>query len=202
MRTPVPVDVLAQKWVRNLGRQFIDPTGPWYVSVAVVALALLSVLVVLRDAPRASRRLLVLLVCVTAVTVIGPDLLFGGQASQQTRHLLPALLFIAVCAGYAVDRMIGHPRIRFAYSGCGLWAVLLITGCWSCIGLVNAEYWWNKSVGGNNSEISRRLNAADRPLLIVEDDGVNQGEVLSLSHVADDKVQVPSARSKSPCGIR
>ncbi len=189
MTVPVPLDKLISAWGLHLTRQFVDgPLAPMLVPVAVV-LVLTALYIALRYAPRASKRLLFLLLLTTTAIVIGPDLLDGGRRSLEARYLLPALLLVVVLVAFALDWMINRPAAIWRWGGVGLWLALLVGGLWSDIGLVRAEYWWNKSMSSYNHEVARRLNATERPLLVVPNGDINPGEVLSVVHAADARVR-------------
>ena len=182
MRIPVPLEQLVNAWGLHLTHLFVDGATAQHWMLPALVLALYAVYATARHAPVPARRLLLLLLVATLAVVIGPDLLRGGRRSQEARYLLPALLILQVMLAFALTRLLATPgklRGRFALT---IWSLLLALGLWSDISIVQAEYWWNKSMSSYNNEVARLIDAGDDALVVCQHGDINPGEVLSLSY--------------------
>ena len=73
----------------------------------------------------------------------------------------------------------------------GLAGLLVIAGgIYSQLLIVSSSTWWNKSFSANNAQVAAAINTVDKPLLISTTGDINPGELLSLSYLLQDRVQL------------
>lgn len=124
---------------------------------------------------------------VTAIFVVGSDLIVGGQRSTVPRYLIPCYLGIQLSVAYLLAAKMNSPSVKSGRRK--LWQIvaiaLLSSGVLSCAIASQAQLWWNKG-SGFSPEMVRIINQATKPLAI-SDEAV--GSILSLSYVLDPKVR-------------
>lgn len=189
MRTPVPMADLLAAWARQCARQFIDVPG-LHADAWLAALLVVTAVAFMWRRTAAAGRLVLLSLLGTWGVVLGPDLVVSGMASMQSRFLLPALLWATVCVAYLLDRA-GLQRGGLARSaGIAAWVAVLGVGLWSGLAITRSDFWWSKSVAGiNDLNVAESLNAAARPMLVVQGYDINTGRLLSLAHAVGDKTR-------------
>lgn len=189
MQIPVSAPVRAQAWFININRLFFDFPGSVYLVPVSVGLAVAAVYTLSRRTPVRVWLLPVLLLAISGGAVILPDMLDGGRRSLEARYLLPALLLVQLCVAYLLGTRVSLRTFRGR--AFGLTGLLIIAGgVYSQLTIVASDTWWNKSFSANNGKIAAVVNAAERPLLIAGLGEVNPGELLSLSYLLDDRVQL------------
>lgn len=197
MGIPVYASVRVQAWFMNLNRLLFDFSGSAYLVPVSAVLIVAAVYTVWRSAPFTARRLILPMLAIAAGAVILPDLLDGGRRSLEARYLLPALLMLQICIAYLIGTRISLRTVRGRVVG--LLALLVIGGgVYSQLQIVSASTWWNKSFSARNGEIAAVVNAAERPLLICGLGEVNPGELLSLSRLLKDRVDLLLLGADSP----
>lgn len=192
-------------WLLNLSRLFFDlnqgPSAINPIHYALAALLFVSVWTLYRQAKPNSFGFVVLLMGVTGLAILGPDVLLGGRRSSITRYAIPAYLGIQISIAFLFSSHV-H-RNPFAASGTfrlsKAWRngaiALILASILSCA--VNANYpvWWHKSYAKSrrNPDVSTFINGfvhspGHRPLVI--SDKKPAGRVLSLSHLLDSDVTI------------
>lgn len=197
MGIPVDASVRMQAWFMNLNRLLFDFPGSGYLVPVSVVLSAAGVYAVWRSAPLRAQRLVLPMLAIAAGAVILPDLLDDGRRSLEARYLLPALLMLQICIAYLIGSRIALRTLRGRLAG--LFGLLVIAGgVYSQLQIVAASTWWNKSFSARNGEIAAVVNAVERPLLICGLGEVNPGELLSLSRLLEDRVDLLLLAPGSP----
>lgn len=167
----------------NLSRLVLDLwpelERPWQfvASFAVVGLAGVA-LVNLRRMERASAWMIALLIVTPMAMLLAPDLVSGGIRSVSTRYLTCTWVgVLAALAFYLKDR----PRLLF-----GVAAVALV----SDVSNARLESVWTKGTSIHLPEVSARLNAEDRPLLVGNIERSNPGNLMALAVRLDPDVSL------------
>ncbi len=212
---PVSLATLSSRWAVNLSLIFLDPqigfqqplfdvaTGqdalrlgfenPWTYAIGlIVMLEVYAVYFLCRKAPRQAGWFVVLLIGVTASSLLIPDLTTGGQRSSIGRYLIPSYLGIQLAVAYwlgtQISRCAAEVRQQRGWSVRG-WSVilagLLAGGVLSCTISAQAQTWWNKYSSYYNPQVAAIINRATVPLVI----GSNPLRVTSLSYQLDPKVK-------------
>ncbi|TVQ47053.1 MAG: hypothetical protein EA365_04140 [Gloeocapsa sp. DLM2.Bin57] len=125
-----------------------------------------------------------LVIIIPILGLILPDLLIGGRRSSMTRYFFPSILGIQIALSYWL-----------AFSKTNKLKLTIITlifslGVISC-SLSNSAYtWWNKISGYHNNDVARVINNSPKPLLISDTNEINVGNLISLSHLLNDQVDL------------
>lgn len=199
-------------WLLNLSRLFFDlnqgPSAINPIHYALLGLLLVSVWTLYRRATPNSFGFVVLLMGVTGLAILGPDVLLGGRRSSITRYAVPAYLGIQISIAFLFANQL-H-RNPFAAPGTfrlsngwrnGMIA-LTLAGILSCAANSHYPVWWHKSYAKSrrNPDVAAFVNKNNRemppqrkyrPLVIT--DKKPAGQVLSLSHLLDSEVRVQLA---------
>lgn len=137
------------------------------------------------------------LVGVTALALIIPDLILGGQRSSMTRYFTPSILGIQLAVSYLLAAKISWASVRALPQK--IWQIALVLiisiGVLSCAMSSQAETWWNKIHNYDTYPISRIINNADNPLLIYRFSnnlkiGTMGNYIMPIAHLLDPKVKI------------
>lgn len=188
----------SQHWLYNLGIGFIDFDWPikwnnpfsYLILVAVAA----STWQLCRHAPKRVWLFVVLLISVSTVGQILPDLLNGGRRSIVARYSLTAYLGLELAVAYAIARLfipdIASPirnsldpprgRMRGNFINLQRLAVLslLLGGALSSL-LITQSLGWGKGTSGVIAKTAAIINQTEQPLILTDAD---HPYPLSLSH--------------------
>ncbi len=181
-------------WLLNLSRLFFDLNqGPSAINPMHYLLLILcgyALWQLYRTAPLSTSIFVLTLIGVTAIALMGTDMILGGRRSSITRYPIPAYLGLQLAVGYLFSQTISanlgrqrRKRWRSIAIALAVFGVLSIA--------VNSQHslWWNKSyaVSRYNPATAEIMNQSDRPLMITDRD---PSEVLALVHLLDPDVQI------------
>ena len=120
---------------------------------------------------------LLCLFLIPSLSLILPDLIFGGQRSVQTRYFIPSLIAVQVTLGYLFSQKLKQR----------VWQVLLViilsVGLISCWQISQAEVWWNKGISYSNPQAAKVINQSSDVLVISNAGGNNLGNIISLAYL-------------------
>lgn len=179
---------LLHYWVLNASRIFIDGNvglnnpWEWFLVLAVIGMEGYALLVLGRHAPPQTSLFVFTLIGVSAIALVVPDLLGGGQRSIITRYLFPIFLGLQLSVAFLISHLCTTNPLRGKRWGEAVFFALIVAGVISCGLATQAETWWNKSVSADNPAIAQILNQANHPLLISDAYGINPGNLISLSY--------------------
>ena len=142
--------------------------------------------------------LILTLTTVTSLSLMLPDLIFGGQRSTENRYLIPCYLGIQLAIAYLLSTKVSHISVRTTHQWRWKAAIttLLSIGLISCIISSQAYSWWNKGIGSNkyNSLVADIVNHSDHPLVVSDGNAFTSmsltGSIFSLSYFLENKVQL------------
>jgi uncharacterized membrane protein len=126
---------------------------------------------------------------VTALALILPDLIIGGKLSLRARYVIPCYVGIQLAVAYLLATQIISSKLIARKFWQLVMVVVISSGIISCAVSSQAETWWNKG-SHKNPEIARIINKANNPLLISSNYSLNIGDIMSLIHLLDPKVQM------------
>ena len=126
---------------------------------------------------------------VPALALILPDLIIGGGLSVRSRYAIPCYLGIQLAVTYLLATQIISSKLLRRKFWQLVMVVVIICGVISCAISSQAETWWNKGSLAN-PQIARIINNTVKPLLISSTYSLNIGDLMSLSHLLDDKVKI------------
>jgi uncharacterized membrane protein len=193
---PQPLSTLANIWIYNFSRIFVDVgfdpfrnNNPlaYLLIVPVLLLEVCAVYFVCRKMPKEVWTFLLTLIASTTITFILPDLLLGGQRSSTARYMIPSFLGILIAVAYLLAEGISALNRTRRYLWQPLTGIIISAGIVSCLLILKADTWWHKVMSYHHPEIAQIINQSDRPLVISDAYAVNPGNIVSLSYLVDEK---------------
>lgn len=180
-REPFSLSTLIDKWFLNFNRIFLDVELAGY-NIIWVALSLYALYFLTRKTPQKVWSFILILTGVTALTLVIPDLIFGGRRSTIMRYLAPCCLGIELAVAYWVSYLLSSVKPWQQNIGKGLTAIVVSAGIIGCGVSSQADVWWTKSVSrsGGYTRVASILEQRDRPLLISH--GGQAIGTLAISH--------------------
>lgn len=181
---------LVKKWIKNLGCVFFDlnlgdVTGPIVFLLVGFALYFLC-----RQAPQPIWLFVIALIGATTVTLMIGDLFLGWSLSSTARYLFPGYVGVQLAVAYLLSKQMIFTRPKWQK----IWRVATVAiisgGVASCLLISNSQTWWNKDASQYNLEMAETINHTEKPLLVSDTSSLNAGEILSLSHLLDNHVQL------------
>ena len=186
--------VRLQYWLHNLGTGFVDLNWPatgnnpfsYLVLVAVAA----STWQLCRHTPKRVWLFVILLMSVSTIGQIGPDLLNGGRRSLVARYSLTAYLGLELALACAIARSFSAvPLLKFSALPAKLFiktkrvqqiavTALLLGGVVSSL-LITQSPGWGKGTSGVIAKTAALINQTEQPLILTDAD---HPYALSLSH--------------------
>ncbi|MDX2216572.1 MAG: glycosyltransferase family 39 protein [Oculatellaceae cyanobacterium bins.114] len=188
----LPYLILLKLWTVNFSRVFIDfdfnpfaenDFWAYLLMLPILILEIYALYFVCRHTPKRTWLFIVTLIGVTALGLLLPDLILGGQRSGTTRYLIPSYLGIQMAVAYLIARCLEAKT----FSRRQFWQVIAIAlatiGIASCTLSAVSDTWWNKVVSYDHPKIARMINTSDRPVLITDAYGVNPVNAIALSYL-------------------
>ncbi|MCT7965944.1 glycosyltransferase family 39 protein [Laspinema sp. D1] len=190
---------LGVSWLGNLSRLFFDvninsraPLQYLIPSlipiIGIVILGVYSLYYLNRRTQNNQDWFVFSLIGVTAIFLIVPDLLFGGQRSMVPRYLIPCYLGIQIAVAYLLSRKMTESYKNPLHQK-QIWQMvtflLILGGIVSCGVSAQSTVWWSKGFQ-SAPQMARLINQNSAPLLI-SDEAV--GGILSLTYLLEDHVQ-------------
>jgi uncharacterized membrane protein len=134
------------------------------------------------------------LILPTGLGIIFLDLIQGKHTVVAARYFMPCYLGINLAVAYLIDQqLISSISQQVKKVGKIVVIFLISLSLLSCINILQAETWWNKT-GGYIPQMGRLINKSANPLVI------NEGDfwLISLSYYLEDKskIMVVDARNK------
>jgi uncharacterized membrane protein len=203
--TRVPFSRLVKGWAGNISRIFFDVnidagTPIKYalpVVLIIVALVIYSFYFICRQTPPKVYLFILTMVGVPALSLVLPDLLFGGMRSAVPRYLVPCFLPILLAVAY----LIGSQIVSSSFFQQKLWQFIMVFlisgGLVSCVVYSQSEIWWNKKPSISHIQAADIINKTNRPLLVSSFSDANPGELLSLSYLLAPKVRLQLVADKN-----
>lgn len=164
---------LISGWMVNLGRVFIDLSANVEnpgLGLPILALGAYSMYCLYQKTPQRVWLFLFLLIGITSLALILPDLLSGGVRSLTLRYLIPSYLGVqlAVASGLTIWCYDIGQNDRSNRMGRAIVIILISVGILSGILSSQARVWWNKDyyTSSLNLKIADLLNQDRDPLVI------------------------------------
>ncbi|HIK09184.1 MAG TPA: glycosyltransferase family 39 protein [Oscillatoriaceae cyanobacterium M33_DOE_052] len=188
---------LLDRWLRNVNRIFHD-ADLGLANLILFLFAAGAIYFVCRHAPPQIWWLILTLFGVTALVLVLPDLIIGGQRSVRTRYLIPCALSIQLAVAYliaiqlTISQRIWQQRIwRLVLT------VLILAGVVSGAITAQAESAWSKDINTTKyyPRMARAINAAGAPLVITDGEETN---ILSLTYLLNPEVKIQFLKLPHP----
>ncbi|WP_017314825.1 glycosyltransferase family 39 protein [Mastigocladopsis repens] len=126
---------------------------------------------------------------VPALALILNDVIIGGKLSVRSRYIIPCYVGVQLAVAYLfASQILSNKALQRRFCNLVLVAVIS-TGVLSCAVSSQAETWWSKGSHAN-PQIARIINSSIKPLLISSNHSLNIGDIMSLSHLLNSKVQI------------
>jgi uncharacterized membrane protein len=189
-QTDIDLVPMIKAWVKNLGCVFFDLnlgdiTGPLTLLLVGFALYFLR-----RRAPQRISLFIMALIGATTVTLMLGDLLLGWSLSTTARYLFPGYVGVQLAVAYLLSKQMVLSRPKWQTIWRFITVAIISGGLASCLMISNSQTWWTKDKSQYNFEIAEIINNAETPLLISDTSSLNAGDILSLSHLLDEHVQL------------
>lgn len=149
-----PMQLLAVKWVFNLGSTFFDLeyiNVRWIAVLAVVlAVGILTLARGFRAADPGARWLIATSIAVPLLLLIVPDIVLGQHRSSVARYDLPVIVMLAV---WAAGGLLQRPLATTVLLGAGI-----------CAAFVGSQHpsWWDNDSDADDARIASIVNAEPR----------------------------------------
>ncbi|AFZ58212.1 glycosyltransferase family 39 protein [Anabaena cylindrica FACHB-243] len=134
---------------------------------------------------------------VFALALILPDVIIGGKLSIRPRYVIPSYIGIQLSVAYLLATQIITSKDIVRKFWKSVLVVLISVGILSCAVSSQADGWWTKG-RNTHSEIARIINQSANPLLISSTYSLNIGNLMSLSHLLNEKVQIQLVLNSKP----
>lgn len=129
----------------------------------------------------------------TGLGIILLDLIQGKHTAAVARYFVPCYLGINLAVAYLIDKQLISGISQQVKKGWKLVIIFLISLSFlSCINILQAETWWNKS-DGYIPQMGRLINKAENPLVINEGDFL----LISLSYYLKDNAKIMVVDAKN-----
>ncbi|MFE1746212.1 glycosyltransferase family 39 protein [Coleofasciculus sp. H7-2] len=191
----VPPLILIQAWSLHINRIFIDfdfgfeNPVTYLITPAFLILVGYAIYFLCRNTPKQIWLFILTLIGVPALSLMLPDLVFGGLRSASSRYLIPSFLGIQLAVAYLLAAQLSSKSFSRRKIWQAMMTLLIVSGVVSCAVSSQAETWWSKVISYSNPKVARIINQAERPLLVSNSFGINPGNVFSLSYILDPKVR-------------
>jgi uncharacterized membrane protein len=194
-KTQLPLETLIQSWLLQLTRIFFDVdfnfinNYNWLITVFFSTLTGYAIYVLCRTTHYKVWLFIMSMIIVPAVPLILPDLIFGGIRSLSERYLLPTYLGMQIAVAYLLATQLYNGMRSRRQIWQTIVILVIICGLVSSLASSQADTWWSKVVSYGNPQVANIINQAERPLLISDSQGINYGNIFSLSYLVQPKVR-------------
>ncbi|MBE9128426.1 MULTISPECIES: glycosyltransferase family 39 protein [unclassified Coleofasciculus] len=183
---------LGQRWLLNVTAVFFDPQVLYkeqlfevrtrvdpvplvsinhplsFLVIPILILVGYAIYFLIRNTPKRTWLLIIVLIGSTGLLLGLPDLIVGGQRSSIARYQIPCLLGIQVAVAYLLTTKITTLSVKVGQQK--LWqivtVVLISLGVVSCAMSAQAQTWWTKYSSYYDPEVAQKINASSSPLVI------------------------------------
>ncbi|RCJ39723.1 hypothetical protein A6770_11600 [Nostoc minutum NIES-26] len=198
------ISSLVSAWITNITYLFADfwryepffpdldfPSLRWgrFLTPLILILVVYSFLFVYRHTAPRVWLFIFTLSGVTALALILPDVMIGGKLSVRARYVMPSYVGIQLVIAYLFATQIISAKLINRKFWQLVIIILIFAGFLSCGVSSQAETWWNKGSHAN-PQIARIINKTNNPLLISSNNSLNIGDLMSLSHLLNNKVHI------------
>ncbi|MEO1300082.1 MAG: glycosyltransferase family 39 protein, partial [Cyanobacteria bacterium J06636_16] len=182
-RRPISFSRLIDWWFLNSNRIFLDHELATF-NIIFVLFIVYVLWFICRRTPKPIWSFILISSGVTAMTLMVPDVFFGGKRSTIIRYIVPCIIAIQMSVAYFLAVQFSSPRRWQQTLGKLLMTLIVILGIVGSTISARADIWWTKSVkrSGHYDDIAIILNQATNPLLISDGKRI---EMLALTRHLD-----------------
>lgn len=193
---------LMTTWIGNISRGFLDlgvnsdTSFTYLASLSIIILFIVifvgySLYFLGKTTSQKVWLFVFTLIAVPALSLIIPDLLFGGYRSAMSRYLMPCQLGIQLAVAYLlaikIPFIFGYTWQQKLWQVSGF--VLLSSAILSCTVSSQSATWWHMAYDHQILPVANIINKSKRPLVVTELSGNNLGNLLALSYRLSPNVQ-------------
>ena len=180
--------VLYRSWELHLSAIWLDfPTEINNIIAPriflLLVLALIYLFYFLKDKPK-ENLFLILIIIIPILGLIVPDLINGSRTSIMTRYFFPSIVGIQIAVSYWLEFSKNY-RLKLT-----MFSLIISLGILLCSISNPAVTWWHKISGYHNPFVAQIVNASPKPLIISDNHDINIGNLISLSYLLDEKVDL------------
>ena len=157
--------------------------------ILVFALVTYATYYLCRNTPSKVWLLPLSLMATTALSLMLPDIISGGQRSTVGRYLIPCYLSIQIAVAYTISDKITSSSLknwRTKLWGCAF-GILILAGLGSCVLISQSQVWWKNDPTYNYAQVSQQIDRASQPLLISD---AGRANLVALSYLLDPNVRL------------
>jgi uncharacterized membrane protein len=197
---------MVSSWIFQPSRIFLDlnvTKDSHYLSIffaslsAIILFALIgySIYSLYKTAPKSTSYFITILIIITPLILSLKGLFSGDARSTTLRYLIPSYMGVQIAVAYLLSRKIFGVSVNVQDRQFWQLATIAIVACGviSCAVSYQSSYWWNKGAF-QNLQVAKIVNQSAKPLIVssgvFSTDGSIVGNILSLSHVLDQKVRL------------
>ncbi len=216
---PIPLVTWLKLWGLHIVRCFILTEGDFGFDTAIVYGVLPLVLGAIvyafyclcRHSPRDFWLFVLIFTSASALPLVIPDLVLGGQRSTAGRYLLPTFLGMQLALAFSIGhtfQILQKSKLKGLTAksphklkqGIILIVLLstLILNIWSGLQVLSIKTSWIKVINYHLPSLSAVVNTSQKPLIISAASGINFGTIFALAHVLDPKVYFLLLKDESP----
>lgn len=188
--SPTPFPSLAQTWILNLSRVFIDLNKSFnyrdvWLYLPIAILVAYSLYFICRHTSKRVWLFIYTLVGVLGLFLAIPDIILGGQGSTPMRYLLPCYLGIQIAIAYLFAYKITSisPKVWKHHLWKLIALIVISGGVLSSAVYIQTDTWWNKYAEYYHSEVAKIVDRTDDAVIIVP-----WFNMRTLSHVLSSEV--------------
>lgn len=187
----LPLLTSLQSAVLNFSRSFIDfnlatsNSLGHILAVPVLLLQGYAIYELCRTAPKRIGWFVLTLIGSTALMLLLPDILLGGQRFTITRYLIPCVVGLQLVVVYALSIALTQTRAWQSSFAKLVFSLLIGVGILSCSVYAQADTWWNKELSSNYYQVAALINTSDRPLVITDAYSYNPANTIALSYLLE-----------------
>lgn len=160
----------------NISRLFLDvnynlviKNNILYLGIGAIAvLVIYSIYFLCRQTHKKTWLFILILISVTALALVLPDLITGGRRSSIARYLIPFFLGIQLAVAYCLSSHLFFVTSRVWHQQ--LWRIITISllsvGILSCVFISQADAWWNKYNCIYIPNVASVIKQSTNPILI------------------------------------
>ena len=195
IKTETSLMPLIPVWRMQVSRLFFDldfslddPLG-YLISLIFLTLVGYAIYFLCRTTNYKTWLFLILLIIITFISIMLPNLFSGGIFLNSQENLISAYLGIQLAVAYLLATQIYNGIVLRRRIWQVLLVLIIVCGLISSRVSYASETWWNKGISYGNPQAAKIINQGEKPLLISDAEGINYGTVFSLSYLVQPKVR-------------
>ncbi|MCC5635002.1 glycosyltransferase family 39 protein [Nostoc sp. CHAB 5844] len=167
----------------------LDSTSSYLIWAFFVILVGCAVYLLCRTTNYKIWLFILILIVVPSLPLILPALIYDGIKLGSEPYFLPSYLGMQIAVAYLLATQLYNGSLARRRIWQTIMLLLIIAGLVSSRVYYQAETWWYKGVSYHNVQVAQIINRSARPLLISDAEGINYGNIFSLSYFVEPRVR-------------